>query len=215
MENNEKLEAAQRELVLHYMKTLVDVARESILILDFNFKVLSANPIFYETFQVSPKETENRFIFELGDHQWDIPKLKELLSKILPDKKIMKDFEVNHKFQTIGERTMLLNARQIDSVQLIIVAIEDITERKKLEEKLACYADDLKTALFDKTEDLTSRLKQLGSMNKVMVGRETKMVELKKEIEKLRELLGKCQNKCQSIHGGEEWCSKNCTNGKK
>jgi chemotaxis protein methyltransferase CheR len=171
---------------LHYMKTLTDVARESFIILDSNLRVISANPIFYKSFQVSENQTEGVLLYKLGNGQWDIPELKKLLEEILPKKKIVKNYEVQHTFQTIGTKTMLLNAGQIDSVHLILLAIEDITERKKLEEKLVGYTKGLEAQVEKETKELTDRVTELESMNKTMVGRELKMVELKKEIEDLK-----------------------------
>lgn len=175
-----------KELALHYMKTLVDVARESFLILDSDLRVISANPIFYQTFQVTSNETEKMLLYELGNGQWNISELKQLLEKILPGKKVVKNYEVKHVFETIGKKTMLLNAKQIDSVQLIILAIEDFTARKNLEEKLAEIAKDLTIKVEEKTRDLTERINELECLNKNMVGREIKMVELKKEIAELK-----------------------------
>ena len=189
MENNkveQKEQKESKELALHYMKTLVDVARESFLILDADLRVISANPIFYQTFKVSQKETEGVLLYKLGNDQWDIPELKKLLEEILPEKKIMNDYEVEHVFETIGKKTMLLNAKQIDSVQLIILAIEDFSIRKELEEKLAKHAKELAVKVEEQTKNLTDRVKELETLNKSMVGRELKMVELKKEIEDLK-----------------------------
>jgi PAS domain-containing protein len=175
-----------KELALHYMATLVDVARESFLILDSDFKVISANPTFYNVFRVLAKETEGRLLFALGNGQWNIPELKKLLEEILPKKKTVKDYEVKHIFETIGRKTMLLNARQIDTVQLIVLAIEDITARRSLEEKLADTVKLLAVKVEERTAELMERVKELESANKSMVGRELKMVELKKEIEELK-----------------------------
>ncbi len=175
-----------KELALHYMKTLVEVARESFLILDHDLRVISANPVFYHTFKVSTKETEEVLLYELGNGQWDIPELKQLLDNILPQKKVVKDYEVSHQFETIGKKTMLLNASQIDSVQLIILAIEDITVRSELETKLADYTKGLEIKIAERTTQLTERVKELEALNKSMIGRELKMVELKKEIENLK-----------------------------
>ena len=179
-------EAASKKLALHYMKTLVEVARESFLILDAKLRVILANPTFYKNFKVVARETENKFVYELGNGQWNIPELKKLLEKILPKKKVVKDFEVNHVFETIGRKTIVLNARQIDSVQLIIIAMEDISMRKDLEDKLAKYTKGLESKIGERTKDLTKRVNELQSLNKVMIDRELKMVELKKEIGKLK-----------------------------
>ncbi|PIR13997.1 hypothetical protein COV49_00385 [Candidatus Falkowbacteria bacterium CG11_big_fil_rev_8_21_14_0_20_39_10] len=189
MENNkikQNESKESKELALHYMATLVDVARESFLILDSDLRVISGNPTFYEVFRVSPKETENMLLYDLGNGQWNIPELKKLLEEILPNKKIVKDYEVKHVFEAIGEKTMLLNARQIDAVQLIILAIEDITVKEELEKKLATYAKELEHKIAERTAELADKIKELKLINKSMVGREIKMVELKKEIENLK-----------------------------
>lgn len=175
-----------KELALHYMKTLVEVARESFLILDSDIRVISANPVFYQTFRVSPTQTETKLLYDLGNGQWNISELKSLLEKILPEKKVVKDYEVTHNFQTIGEKTILLNARQIDSVQLIILAMEDITDRKTLEEKLAEYTKGLESKITERTKELELKVNELERTNKVMVGRELKMIDLKAELEKLK-----------------------------
>ncbi len=175
-----------KELALHYMKTLVEVARESFLILDANLKVISANSIFYQNFQVTPAETENKSILNLGNGQWDIPELKILLEKILPEKKVVKDYVVSHLFEQIGQKTIVLNARQIDSVQLIILAMEDISAKDNDSKKLVQTAKDLSATVVDRTNELNNQIKTLEILNKSMIDRELKMVELKKEIEDLK-----------------------------
>lgn len=174
------------KLALHYMETLVDVARESFLILDSNLRVIAGNPIFYKSFRVSLKQTKSKFIYELGNGQWDIPELRKLLEEILPYKKIVKDYRVTHSFEKIGERTMLLNAKQVDAVQLIILAIEDITKKEQLEKKMLEYTQKLEIKVVQRTSELANRIKELESLNKTMVGREMKMIELKKEIKSLK-----------------------------
>jgi len=189
MENNKSIAKDDKAVAMHYMKTLVDVARESFLILDADFEVISANPTFYQIFRVLAKETEGKSLYKLGNGQWNIPELKRLLEEILPKKKTIKDYEVNHAFETIGKKTMLLNARQIDSVQLIIIAIEDVTAKKDLEEKLAKYTKNIEAKIIERTTELASRVEELELVNKSMVGRELKMVELKKEIHGLKKLI--------------------------
>ena len=105
------------------------------MVLDKNLKVVSANDYFYEAFNVKPEETDGQFIYNLGNRQWDIPELRELLQEILPKKNFFENFEVKHDFPNIGPKRMLLNARKVDEVQLILLAIEDITEIKKAEEE--------------------------------------------------------------------------------
>jgi len=175
-----------KKIALHYMKTLVDVARESFLILDANLRVISANPIFYQNFRVTSAQTEGKLLYELGNGQWDISRLRNLLEEILPQKRVVRNYEVKHAFEVIGQKTMLLNARQIDTVQLIILAIEDITVRKELESKLADNVKELESKVEKRTAELASQVKELATLNETMVGRELKMVELKKEIENLR-----------------------------
>jgi hypothetical protein len=93
--------------------------------------VQSANQSFYDTFKVDPAETEGRMVYDLGNRQWNIPELRRLLGEVLPDNEFLENFEVEHEFETIGRRIMLLNARRVDHLQLILLAIEDITERRR------------------------------------------------------------------------------------
>jgi hypothetical protein len=113
--------------------------REPLLILDADLKVLSANQTFYHAFHASKKETEFRPIYELGDGQWDIPKLRELLEEIIPGDSAFSDFEMEHDFPKVGHKTMLLNARRIppmgEHASMILLAIEDRTERSQKEQE--------------------------------------------------------------------------------
>jgi PAS domain S-box-containing protein len=123
-----------------YAESIVETVREPLLVLDEYLKIISANRNFYRTFKVTPKETIGSFIYDLGNKQWDIPKLRELLEEVLPEKETFDDFEVTHDFQDIGHKIMLLNARQIHrkdiGAKTILLAIEDITERKEIEDGL-------------------------------------------------------------------------------
>jgi PAS domain S-box-containing protein len=123
-----------------YSNGILDAVRHSLIVLDSNLKIISANKSFYTTFNVTPGETVGNFIYNLGNKQWNIPKLREMLEKILPDKEAFNDFEVVHDFQDIGHKVMILNARQMYrqdiNTKIILLAIEDITERRRLENLL-------------------------------------------------------------------------------
>ena len=122
-------------------EAIVATVREPLVILDEEFRVVIANRSFYETFQVPRSETEGRSLFELGNRQWDIRRLRAQLERVLPRDSVFEDFEVEHDFETIGRRTMLLNARRMLQTSgepaLILLAIEDVTERKRLESEVA------------------------------------------------------------------------------
>ena len=119
---------------------IVETIREPLLVLDRDLRVVTVSRSFYEFFKVKPEETVGQFIYDLGEKQWDISKLRELLETILPLQTAFDNYEVEHDFVTIGRRTLLLNARQIErkvgKERIILLAIEDITERKKYEEKI-------------------------------------------------------------------------------
>jgi two-component system, chemotaxis family, CheB/CheR fusion protein len=114
---------------------IVDTVREPLLVLHEDLRVQSANRAFYDAFRVEPAATEGSLVYDLGNRQWDIPELRRLLSEVLPSNEFFEDFEVEHDFPTIGRRTMLLNARRVDHLQLVLLAIEDVTERKRAEQE--------------------------------------------------------------------------------
>jgi diguanylate cyclase (GGDEF)-like protein len=118
-------------------ESIVQTLREPILVLAPDLRVVWANRSFYNTFQVSPVETKGKLIFELGNRQWNIPRLRALLGEVLPRCVEFQNFEVKHDFLGIGRRTMLLNAKKLqndgDDLEMILLAIEDITERKRAE----------------------------------------------------------------------------------
>jgi len=123
-----------------YAESIINTMREPLISLDQDLRVVTANRSFYEVFKVKPENTMGQLIYDLGNKQWNIPKLRELLETILPQKTTFVNYEVEHDFATIGRRVMLLNARQIQRVlgkeRIILLTIEDITERKASDEKL-------------------------------------------------------------------------------
>ena len=131
----------------NFSQDIVDTVREPLLILDTTLRVHSANRAFYQTFQVSPEETEHHLIYELGNGQWDIPDLRRLLEGVVPQSSVFNDFELAHTFPVIGHRVMLLNARKLKAGnhgELLVLAMEDVTERRRAEEEVARAAADLK-----------------------------------------------------------------------
>ena len=118
-------------------QSMVDTVREPVVVLDRRLRVIAASRSFYSVFKVSPEETQGRLLYALGDGQWDIPTLRVLLDKIIPEHGVMEDYEVEHEFPNLGLRTMRLNARQAfyegGADTTILLGIEDITERRMLE----------------------------------------------------------------------------------
>jgi two-component sensor histidine kinase len=129
----------QRELA----EKIVDTVREPLLVLHEDLRVQSANLSFYDAFNAEPAQTEGRMVYELGNGQWDIPELRRLLSEILPNDGFFEDFEVQHEFPGTGHRVMLLNARRVDHLQLILLAIEDVTERRWAEQEREILVGEL------------------------------------------------------------------------
>jgi PAS domain S-box-containing protein len=139
------------EDIQNYAQNIVDTVREPLLILDTTLRVQSANRAFYQSFHVSPGETEGRLIYELGNGQWDIPDLRRLLEDIVPKSSVFNDFELEHTFPVIGRRVMLLNARKLQAGrhgEMLVLAMEDVTARKRAEEALL-EAGALQSAIFN------------------------------------------------------------------
>jgi two-component system CheB/CheR fusion protein len=123
-----------------YTESIINTIRDPLIILDKDLKVIRATNGFYNKFKVTEKETEQQYIYKLGNQQWNIPVLRNMLESILPEKKVFTDFEVAHTFPIIGYKVMLLNAQQLDKIngeQVILLAIEDISDQRKVEDGLA------------------------------------------------------------------------------
>jgi two-component system, chemotaxis family, CheB/CheR fusion protein len=119
-----------------YAEDILRTSQSPLLVLTAGLRVHDANAAFYESFRVSPAETKGRLIYEMGNGQWNIPKLREFLEEILPRNSSFDDFEVTHDFETIGHRTLLLNARRLQNEaerppERILLGIDDITDRKR------------------------------------------------------------------------------------
>ena len=122
---------------LAYAENIIATLREPFLVLDQNLRVRTANGAFYRDFHASKEETEGRFVYDLGNGQWDIPQLRTLLPQVLNNSHPVEDFEVEHAFPDLGRRNMLLNARRFppesNDPHLVLLAIEDITDRRQVE----------------------------------------------------------------------------------
>jgi two-component sensor histidine kinase len=120
-----------------FAQAIIDTVREPLLVLDQDLRVIAASRSFYRTFKVSRDDTEGKLLYALGDGQWDIPKLRLLLEKIIPEHGAMEDYKVEHEFPDIGPRTMCLNAREVfyeeGSHTTILLDIEDVTAHRVLE----------------------------------------------------------------------------------
>jgi len=131
-----KRSAATLEQARNYAEAIVETVQVPLIVLDSDFRVNKANRSFYETFQVSPSETAKSLIFELGNGQWNLPGLQQILEDILVNDTTIENLEVEHYFEHIGKKTMLLNGWKIiqqGDAQKILLAIEDISDRKHFE----------------------------------------------------------------------------------
>ncbi|MFW6127398.1 MAG: sensor histidine kinase [Thermodesulfobacteriota bacterium] len=156
-ERHEQVEETLRDS-LAFTQSILGTVREPLVVLDADLRVVFANPAFYRTFQVDPRETEGKYIYELGNHQWDIPRLRQLLEEIIPQNTFFDDFEVEHEFPGLGRKTMLLNARRLPGngtrPEMILLALEDITERKKAREVLKKACEEMEARVEERTREL-------------------------------------------------------------
>ena len=190
---NEELTVVNNELISlnelvtearNFSDSIIANLREPFLVLDKSLKVITANNAFYKTFLVNKMETEGRLIYETGNNEWDIPDLRSMLEKALPEKTNIKDFEVRRSFSTIGERIMLLNAQEIikesNAERLILVSIEDITEaqlaRHILDEKntaLEKMNKELQSFAYEASHDLQEPLRKIRTFAAQILEKET------------------------------------------
>jgi PAS domain S-box-containing protein len=180
-----------------YAESIVETVRESLVVLDADLKVISANQSFYETFKVAPEGTTGKLIYTLGNSEWNISKLRVLLEKIIPRNTQFQNFEVDHEFPTIGRKIMVLNARQIFSNGIgaprILLAIEDITERKKAEDEIKRLNEDLKhraieleaaykeleTYSYSVSHDLRTPLLGINGLSRALIERHSTHLDAK------------------------------------
>lgn len=157
-----------------YIKTVVDVVREPMLILDEHFVVMAANEPFYETFKVSPTDTISHLLFELGNGQWKIPTLQKFLKDILPKQTFFKGFEVAHDFPLIGRKVMIINGRQLHFTEdtgfrpIILLAMEDVTEMIAVAERMAGHVNKFEARLNEQTSKMGADIVNLQKEMEVL-----------------------------------------------
>jgi two-component sensor histidine kinase len=149
-------------------QAMVDTVREALLVLDAELRVVAASRSFYATFQSAPEDTRGRLVYDLGTGEWNNPKLRELLERIIPDRGVMDDFEIAQDFPHIGQRTMLLNARKIfysnDANTTLLLSIEDITERRATERRLESLVEQKDMLLEEMSHRVANSLQIIAGI---------------------------------------------------
>jgi two-component system, chemotaxis family, CheB/CheR fusion protein len=153
MERNDELNKSRL-----FAESIIATIREPLIVLDKNLRVRTANKSFYDKFKTDEQETEGKLFYELGGNQWDVPELRNLLDTILTDEKKVTGFEIKKDFNPLGERAVIINATMIyrkdNPEQLILLAIEDITEIKKMEAELKIFNHELENIVTERTVKL-------------------------------------------------------------
>ena len=149
-------------------QAIVDTLREPLLVLDKDLRVVAASRSFYLTFKVNRQDVQGRPIYALGNGQWNIPELRVLLEEILPQHTVMDAYEVEHEFAGLGRRAMLLNAREVftqnDAHSLILLAIEDVTERRAAEQEMAQLLEQKEILLQEMQHRVANSLQIIASI---------------------------------------------------
>jgi two-component system CheB/CheR fusion protein len=161
---NEELITVNQELLSNnaalaeardFAMLIIETAAAPILVLDLELRIKAANPSFYRAFRISPGEAGGQFLYSMSNGCWDIPRLRDMLQRILPDKKAVQGFEIEQDFPGVGHRVLVLSARQLDGLQQILLGIDDVTESKERDLRLTAIVDSSDDAILSKTLDGT------------------------------------------------------------
>ncbi|MFZ0448830.1 MAG: PAS domain S-box protein, partial [Desulfatiglandaceae bacterium] len=196
---------------------IVETIPHPFLVLDLDLRILKVNHFFCETFKIAPEKTTGNFIYDLGNRQWDIPKLRRLLEDIISKDHKFENFEVEHIFPSIGRRIMMLNGRRLKQhgtgSQMILLCIEDITEKREMENALI-ESEERFRRLFETANDGILLLEKrefkvryanpsitamLGYSNKECIGNDIKDIGLPDVLDTPQEML-QTLNKDGIIH---------------
>jgi two-component sensor histidine kinase len=146
----------------------VSTVREPLLVLDSDLRVVVANRSYYTMFEATAEDTEGRMLYELGAGEWDIPALRSCLELIVPEHGVMDGFEIERFFPRVGQRTMLVNARKVfyegNSHKTLLLAIEDITERRASERALANLLEQKDMLLQEMSHRVANSLQIIASI---------------------------------------------------
>ncbi len=163
-----KRNAITLESARNYANSIIETLRQPLLVLNSELTIITANRAFYEIFQMNPVQVEQQSIFELGRGDWDMPKMRSLLNETLLMDISVHDYEITQNFSKLGLRTMLLNACQIeqsDIGKMILIAIEDITERKLQKQQMLTKNQELSDAIVASEAANRAKSRFLGSMS--------------------------------------------------
>jgi two-component system, chemotaxis family, CheB/CheR fusion protein len=153
-------EAALREEKA-YSQKIVDTVREGLLVLQPDLTVEFANESFYEVFDIVEQGTVGSYVYDLGNRQWDIAELRTLLEEILPEHNVLSGYRLAHTFEDMGHRVLLLNARRLDHMERILLAIEDITEKEQYEAELRAINETLEERVAHRTAQVEQLAREL------------------------------------------------------
>jgi len=168
------------------LKSIFATIREPLLVLDGTLRVRAASQSFYRTFQVKPSVTEGRLLSELGNGEWNVPALRARLEAMSPEEDMFENFEVKKHFPALGQRVMLLNARKLwredNPTGLVLLAIEDITDRKRLEEELLHSHQDSPRER-NRLEHIAEGITEVKNAFKEIIGNSTAVHGVMKQVE--------------------------------